>query len=222
MAYLKWRRVTELLALDRPWADALLRRGGPRAPEPEGAAAEAAWDAVYARGAYDHLPRSDQRHHHRLLAALAVEVGDRPSVLEIGCGEGVFYESLRRMAVGPYLGVDVAPIAIERAQARFAGPITEGRARFVVGDGRGFAPDDRFDVIAFPECVEYLGDPARVLAHYAPFLEPGGAFAMSLWLSSNSVRLWRRFRDLAEVVDEAVVQAPWGGAWLVATLKPKA
>jgi hypothetical protein len=41
-----------------------------------------------------------------------------------------------------------------------------------------------------------------------------------MWLNTKPLRIWRRIKDTCEVLDEAVVAAPWGGAWLVAVFRP--
>ena len=215
MTYLRWRRALELSALDRPWLTGLLRRGRPSTEGP----AES-WDSVYERGAYDRLPLSEQRHHHRLLAMLVSEGGPPPKVLEVGCGEGMFYHSLRRCGPASYLGVDVSGVAIDRARGRFAQEIAAGAVRFEAGDGRAFSTAEKFDVVVFPECIEYLGDLGTLLSHYRGLLTPTGFFGVSMWLSGNSARLWRKLKKTARVRDEATVLAAWGGAWIVVTLDP--
>jgi SAM-dependent methyltransferase len=217
LAYLRWRRLLELTALDRPRLAPLLLRGhrsAPQAPPEAPADVTAEWDAVYQRGAYERLWRSDQRHHHRLLAALVAEARPHPTVLEVGCGEGVFFASLRSHTPAGYLGVDVAPLGIAGARKAFDDPI----ARFEVADGRTFEPPATYDVIVFPECLEYLGEPADVLAHYRRFLKPGGVFGVSMWMSASTIRLWRRLETFAAVRDQAVVLSDWGGGWIVAVL----
>ncbi len=214
MAYLRWRRFLELAALDRPWVgETFMRRGG----EGPGARPAAYWNGLH-DGEYDRLLKSDQRHHHRLLAALISEAAIQPRVLDIGCGEGVFFDSLRPFAPAAYLGVDVSDLAIAKAKARIA----DHGARFTTGDGARYeAGSERFDAIVFPECIEYLGDPIALIDHYARFLAPDGVIGVTQWLGLKPLRIWRAVRDHTEVVDEAVVSAPWGGAWQVWSCRPK-
>ncbi|MDB5430907.1 MAG: methyltransferase type 12 [Caulobacter sp.] len=214
MAYLRWRRFLELAALDHPWVgETFMRRGGAG----PGARPAAYWDRLHS-GGYDRLLNSEQRHHHRLLAALVSESVAHPRVLDIGCGEGVFHDSLRPFAPAAYLGVDLSDLAIAKARAR----ITDPAARFTLGDGARYdAGAERFDAIVFPECIEYLGDPIALLDHYARFLAPGGVFGVTQWLGLKPLRLWRQVKAAADIVDEAVVSAPWGGAWQVWTCKPR-
>ena len=216
MAYLRGRRLIELLALDRPWIGELFARGGSA-----GAAPAETWDGAYRDGRYDRLLDSDRRHHHRLLAALVGEVAPHPRILDIGCGDGAFYRSARALTPRRYLGVDLSPEGVARAQARFADDVSPGKVEFVTGDGAALATDETFDAIVFPDCLEYLGPPEALLAHYAPRLAPGGVFGFTQWLGVKPLRLWRRVRGATEVVDEVVVHAPWGGAWQVWTCRPR-
>ncbi|MDP1631639.1 MAG: class I SAM-dependent methyltransferase [Caulobacter sp.] len=214
MAYLRWRRVLELVSIDRPALSPLLLRTGRKTPD-AGANLTETWDTVYEEGGYEHLSRSDQRHHHRLLAALIAEARPQARVLEVGCGEGVFYESLRGHRPAAYLGVDVSPLAIDRARRSVTDPV----ATFSVGDGAAFQPPGEFDAIVFPECLEYLGEPSDVLAHYRRFLAPGGVFGVSMWMNAGSIALLRKLRALETIRDQAVVLSQWGGGWTVVTIE---
>lgn len=216
MPYLRLRRALELAALDRPWVQRwFLRKDGDFQPEPA-----AKWDDLYEKGAYDRLLDSSQMHHHRLLASLVAERTPDPRVLEIGCGEGAFYQVLRLLRRTRYLGTDISPVAIERARARFGDELEAGRVEFVAVDGVTFTTEERFDVIVMADCIEYLGTIDEILARYAPLLAPGGIIAVSQWMSPRALRLWRQIKTKTTVLDEAVVSAPWGGAWQVWTCRP--
>jgi SAM-dependent methyltransferase len=219
MAYFRWRRALEFASLDHPMIGELfLRRrfSEPKLIPPSG------WDEQYQQGVYDRLLRDDQKHHLRLLGSLIGDGRADLSVLEIGCGEGAFVEVLRGQKVRAYVGVDFSPVVIEKARARFSREIAEGWVRFEVGDGRAYSEPARFDAIVFPECIEYLGDVEALLNHYEPMLTPGGVIGVTQWLGIRPLRLWRKLRRIRTVLNEAVVSAAWGGAWVVTTLAPKA
>lgn len=219
MAYLRLRRAIELAALDRPWVGELLLRR--RFAKSQLTPAEG-WDREYTDGIYDRLRRTEQQHHHRLLAALVTAGRERCTILEIGCGEGVFLESLLSHHDVTYVGVDFSAVAIERARARFAPLIESGAVRFEVGDGRSYPVEaGAYDVVIFPECIEYLGEVEPLLDHYARALKPGGLIGVTQWLGVRPLRLWRRMKIWGSVVNEAVVNTAWGGAWLVSTLSPR-
>jgi SAM-dependent methyltransferase len=219
MPYFRLRRALELAAMDHPWVgEVFLRRRFARSQ----LMPASGWDDQYQAGVYDRLLRNDQKHHLRLLGSL---IGDGRAgllVLEIGCGEGAFVDVLRGQKVNSYVGVDFSPVVIEKARARFSREIAEGWVRFEVGDGRNFSTPERFDAVVFPECIEYLGDVQILLSHYETMLKPGGVIGVTQWLGIRPLRLWRRLKQFRTVLNEAVVSAAWGGAWVVTTLAPEA
>ncbi len=215
MAYLRKRRWLELLALDHPGIGRLAARLKGRGA---GAAPAQQWDALYRGGDYDRLRLSHQRHHHRMLAAFVGEAAPNPRVLEIGCGEGMFLESLKPFAPRAYLGVDISPLGIERARERWK---HAPDVAFEIGDGSAFAPEGQFDAIVFAECLEYLGPLPQLLDHYRRFLAPGGVFGVSQWLGVAPLTLWREMQAISVIDQEALVMAPWGGAWQVWTCRPR-
>ncbi|MDB5456089.1 MAG: class SAM-dependent methyltransferase [Caulobacter sp.] len=217
MAYLRWRRFVELASLDRPWLGELFMR---KRDQPIVAAPVETWDREYREGVYDRLARSEQRHHHRLLAAVIADRWPNPRVLEIGAGEGVLFEALRAHAPARYVGVDFSAPAIELGLTRLAAERATGVVDLVLGDGRAFRTDETFDVVVFSECVEHLGEIEPLIAHYAPNLKPGGGVGLTMWLALKPLRLWHCLKALGEVLDEAVINTPWGGGWLVAVVRP--
>lgn len=217
MAYLRWRRFVELVSLDRPWVGELFMR---KRHKPIVPASVETWDREYREGVYDRLARSDQRHHHRLLAAMIADRWPNPRVLEIGAGEGVLFEAFRAHAPARYVGVDFSAPAVEQGLRRLAAERASGQVDLLLGDGRTFRSDETFDVVVFSECIEHLGEVEDLVAHYAPNLKPDGGVGLTMWLALKPLRLWHRLKALGPVLDEAVVNTPWGGGWLVAVVRP--
>ncbi|WP_372785692.1 class I SAM-dependent methyltransferase [Phenylobacterium sp.] len=217
MAYLRLRRLIELAVLDRPGLAHVFRPRGPGAPR---AAPAEQWDAHHAAGLYDGLVDPERRHHHHMLAGMIAERRPGARVLEIGCGQGAFYDSMRRLGPASYLGTDIAPRAIAGAQARFAQDVALGRAAFQVADGADLAPEARFDAIVIADCLEYLGPVRETLSRCGRLLAPGGVVGVTQWLASHPLALWRELKPAVTILDEAVVLAPWGGAWQVWTCRP--
>ncbi|MEO8115902.1 MAG: class I SAM-dependent methyltransferase [Phenylobacterium sp.] len=218
MAYLRLRRMLELAVLDRPGLVWLL---GDRGSRRSRQAPAERWEALYEEGTYDVLLDSDRRHHHRLLAGLVAERAPGGRILEIGCGQGAFYQSLRPLRPAAYLGTDIAAGAIDRARARFAEDVAAGVARFEVADGAQFDSEARFDAVIFADCLEYLGPVSETLRRYRALLAPGGFFGATQWLAPHPLRLWRELKSEVEVLDEALVSTRWGGAWQVWTCRPR-
>jgi predicted TPR repeat methyltransferase len=219
MAYLRLRRILELAVLDRPGLQWLLAgRGG----EAERRAPADYWEGLHSQGTYSSLMDDRRRDHLRLLAAMVAERAPQGRVLEIGCGQGAFYETLRSHRPGRYVGVDIAPSAIEQAKARFADDIAAGHAAFEAGDGAAMGLERGYDAIVFADSIEYLGSMDEVLARFTPLLAPGGFLCATQWLAAHPIRLWNRnLKPRLELLDEALVCAPWGGAWQVWAGRPK-
>jgi uncharacterized protein GlcG (DUF336 family) len=217
MAYLRWRRFVELVSLDRPWVGELFMR---KRHKPIVPASVEKWDREYREGVYDRLARSDQRHHHRLLAAMIADRWPNPRVLEIGAGEGVLFEAFRAHAPARYVGVDFSAPAVEQGLQHLSAERASGQVELLLGDGRTFRSDETFDVVVFSECIEHLGEVEDLVAHYAPNLKPDGGVGLTMWLALKPLRLWHRLKGLGQVLDEAVVNTPWGGGWLVAVVRP--
>jgi SAM-dependent methyltransferase len=107
-----------------------------------------------------------------------VEAGTIPAgrALEVGCGTGT--NTLWLAAHGfEALGVDVSPLAIDRARAKMG----DGASRFEVLDFLQDPPEGPFDFVFDRGCFHVFDAPevrARFAALVASVLTPGG-----LWLS---------------------------------------
>jgi 2-polyprenyl-3-methyl-5-hydroxy-6-metoxy-1,4-benzoquinol methylase len=71
------------------------------------------------------------------------------SILDVGCGEGVFTERLASIA-REVIGIDPSAIAIERASRRVPG------AAFLCTTVEDFDPRRRFDIVAAVEMLYYV------------------------------------------------------------------
>jgi SAM-dependent methyltransferase len=100
------------------------------------------------------------------------------TMLEIGAGTGTnaIWMAQRGFDV---LGVDLSPLAIERAQAKMAGSAL--RCRFAASDFLAAPPDGPFQFVFDRGCFHVFDEAderERFAAHVAAALAPGG-----LWLS---------------------------------------
>jgi SAM-dependent methyltransferase len=106
--------------------------------------------------------------------ALAQEAGG--SVLEIGCGTGRVTIPIAELGF-PVTGLDIVPGMIERARRKSAGL----PAKWVVGDGRSFRLDERFQLIFLTGNVFQffltIADQAALLERVYAHLHPDGLFA---------------------------------------------
>ena len=82
-------------------------------------------------------------------------------ILDVGCGDGLFFEELSRL--GAVQGVE--------PDAALVSPDGPWRERIDVRPfDASFAPDRRFDLILFLDVIEHMEDPRAALRHAADLL----------------------------------------------------
>lgn len=108
------------------------------------------------------------------MAAVAA-AGERPRVLDLGCGDGRI-AGLLAAAGGEVTGVDPSEIALERARAshpdlRFLAPAADGSLPL---------PDGSFDVVVCINVLEHVADTQRLMSEARRVLAPGGRLAVAV------------------------------------------
>jgi len=132
----EWKYAWESEEFGKPYGDLFFARATGQLPEMESSKAAA-----------------------KRLAAL---VGKDSSLLDVGCGAGHYYRSLRALGPFDYTGLDATPYYIDRAREAYRG---DERARFLVGDifALDFA-DASFDVVLCSNVLIHLPSIARPVA----------------------------------------------------------
>jgi 2-polyprenyl-3-methyl-5-hydroxy-6-metoxy-1,4-benzoquinol methylase len=172
---------------------------------------EKRWNTEYAEGGWQWLRNLDELAHHCVLAGYVSYLKPGGSVLDVGCGEGVFQEQLRG-AAGRYLGVDFEE-PIRQAQHK----VTD-QVRFVVGDMNEFTTSDRFDVIVFNESIYYLHDLMAGLARYEPFLNDDGVILISMHGKERNDALWTQIDTRYRQLDAVTMTNHRGIRWTTKAL----
>ena len=108
--------------------------------------------------------------------------GERPLVLDLGCGSGLCGEAFRART-GRRVGVDLSPEMIERAAARrLYDALHEAEiTAFLASPSCG-----RFDLIVACDVLIYFGDLCEVLRLAAQRLTPGGLLAFTVERSGQA------------------------------------
>jgi len=109
-------------------------------------------------------------------------VGDRPRVLDAGCGAGQVTKMLRNWGCEA-VGVDAAGKLIELARTAYPG------LAFTIGDLRALPyPDQDFDAIVARYSVIHTApeEMPTVLAEFARVLRPGGGLLVELQSSGSA------------------------------------
>jgi 2-polyprenyl-3-methyl-5-hydroxy-6-metoxy-1,4-benzoquinol methylase len=164
------------------------------------------WDREYDRGVLDYYGDLRELARYSVLTGYVRARGDRPSILDVGCGVGLLRERLRR-----FVGTDPSAVAIARAQEHHPGD------EFVVAE----LPDAAlgpFDVVVCNEMLYYVEDLDALLARIHSLLAPGGWLLSSIVRHPGDVTLHRALDGRFERRDAVVVtsQSGPGNAWRLA------
>ncbi len=144
--------------------------------------------------------------------------GGFPRILDVGCGNGLFFDRLNEL--GHVEGVEP-----ELALLDPHGPWRH--AIHAVPFDEAFRPDQRFDAILMLDVLEHLDDPAGALHHAVELLAPGGVIVCTvpafqwLWTSHDVLNHHRRrynrreFREVARQAGMTITRERFLFQWLV-------
>jgi 2-polyprenyl-3-methyl-5-hydroxy-6-metoxy-1,4-benzoquinol methylase len=110
------------------------------------------------------------------------------AVLDVGCGSGLLGERLKRRGVRRVVGLELNPVAAERAKAI----LDEVLVCDVEAVDVPFA-DASFDCLVYGDILEHLIDPWAVLRRHRRLLKPDGLAIISV----PNIAYWRVLADLA-------------------------
>ena len=102
--------------------------------------------------------------------------GFHSTLLEVGCGDGLFLDILRRKTNVKGIGLDLAAEAVERCQQKgldvYKTDLTSFSANF------GQAPR-KFDYVAAFHCLEHVPDPKKLVQEMITAVKPHGSIFLS-------------------------------------------
>lgn len=119
---------------------------------------------------------------HRRVALSLVEMaqpGPGESVLDVGCGTGLFCHPAARAvgATGHVVAIDAAESMLDVARRS---PLSNISYFHATVDGPLWFRDGAFDLIAFSDSLTYLPSPRQALQEAARMLAPAGRLALSV------------------------------------------
>ncbi|MGI8906591.1 MAG: class I SAM-dependent methyltransferase [Candidatus Sumerlaeaceae bacterium] len=130
--------------------------------------------------------------------------GEKPVILDIGCGTGLLLEHLAQM--GKATGLDFSPVALEYCRSHDLKSLGRADVRHLP------VKDASVDVITAIDLVEHIKDDVGLMAEFQRVLKPGGVAVLSvpahkqMW-SNHDVALhhFRRYekQEFLELVQRA-------------------
>ncbi|HET8627867.1 MAG TPA: methyltransferase domain-containing protein [Thermomicrobiales bacterium] len=141
----------------------------------------------------------------RTMEALALAPGE--TVLEVGCGTGVFLPLLGH-TVGPtgrVVGLDHAPTFVAEARARVAAQGLDGHVTVEEGDAYRLPfPDASFDAAHCERVLMHLADPTAALREMRRVVRPGGR-VVAVETDSGSLRTDHPDREAHDLLKARVL-----------------
>jgi SAM-dependent methyltransferase len=129
---------------------------------------------VYGRDLCQH-GMADMVQIDMLIEMLSPKLSDR--LLDLGCGNGRITEYIQSVTGAIVTGIDLSPVAIQRATQHTAG--SSGRLNFRLGDmGNLRCPPDSFEAIVLIDSHYFVEDLEGLLKGLMAMLSPGGRIGL--------------------------------------------
>lgn len=153
------------------------------------------WDKQYRKGRWDSLRTNKELSRYSTIVGYLTILGKaNPSILDLGCGEGVLNEKIPHLDYSYFLGVDFSKVSVEKAAEK-----NFENAEFVCADVHKFTPKRKFDIIVFNEVFYYIHETERanVLSRMIDHLEDDGIIITSIY--REAPHLWEYFDILDKI-----------------------
>jgi len=119
--------------------------------------------------------------------------------LDVGCGSGTLVQEIvAHAAPRAVLGIDRSRSFVTHASTRVTGP----GVAFQVGDAQELpVAEGCFDAVVSGLVLNFVPEPARMVAELVRAGRPGGVIALYVWDYAAGMELMRRFWDTATALD---------------------
>jgi 2-polyprenyl-3-methyl-5-hydroxy-6-metoxy-1,4-benzoquinol methylase len=175
-----------------------------------------ALDEEYRSGHWDHFTGPSEQARHEILLELIYAHGDRPSLLDLGCGSGRLASMIDPGKISEHLGVDLSTEGLVRARS-----LNLAHAKFEQGNFETWRPSKLYDVITFNECIGYATHPAITAATFARYLTHNGILIISHFRYGNYQAVWKNLESQLVVVTAKTAHNDQGQVWDLKVLRPR-
>lgn len=173
------------------------------------------WESQYRTGHWTRLNDLSEQAHNAMVLSYVSYLRPNSSLLEIGCGEGILLQQLKKIGYRSYTGVDISQVAIDRCSQ-----FRDVKTSFIACNAEMYVPDGNLDVMIFNESAYYFARPILTLQRYAEYLTAEGIFVISLFDMERTRPIRRQLKRVFSVVDETLV-VNRGGKWHCLVLTPR-
>jgi 2-polyprenyl-3-methyl-5-hydroxy-6-metoxy-1,4-benzoquinol methylase len=174
------------------------------------------WERQYASSYWSRLKKLDELARYSVIVGYCHYFKLVPSILDVGCGEGVFLENFLPNKYARYIGIDLSQEAI-----RLASKSQDDKTFFVCSDATIWTTHEQFDIIIFNECLYYFSYPLSVVRMYERFLNKNGIMIVSTHVTDRNKKIWNLIERFYAIKDSTVVTTTSSSAsWKIACWKP--
>jgi 2-polyprenyl-3-methyl-5-hydroxy-6-metoxy-1,4-benzoquinol methylase len=149
------------------------------------------WDKQYKAGKWANLKsEKEARRYFTIIDHIKKYSSSAPSILDLGCGDGVLNERMDGLEYSYFLGLDFSKVSIEQAKSK-----NFSNADFISEDVVDFRPTRNFDVIVFNEAFYYIheSEKSNVLNRMLDHLNEGGILITSIYREGTGC--WEYFQE---------------------------
>ncbi|RMA58567.1 class I SAM-dependent methyltransferase [Ulvibacter antarcticus] len=149
------------------------------------------WDKQYKEGKWDNLKsEKEAKRYFQIIDYLRKHGTANPSILDIGCGDGVLNDRMQDLEFSYFLGLDYSKVSIEQAKKK-----QFPKAEFISEDVHTFTPSRKFDVIVFNEAFYYIHESEKtiVLDRMMNHLNDNGLIITSIY--REGIGCWEYFKE---------------------------
>ena len=149
------------------------------------------WNRQYKSGRWNNLKSEKEVARYQKIIDFIKQFGQKnPSILDIGCGEGVLTERMNANDFSYFMGLDFSSESIKLAAKK-----NLPKTKFIAADAVKFHPEQEFDIIVFNEAFYYIHDSEKqnVLTRMLDSLTPNGILIISIFREGPGS--WEYFKN---------------------------